>query len=217
MELGKYLKVCKFSNVSIGARNGCAFMYIGDKNATETIDILFDEYHSRMYHKYPKLLGEYRLFLENHEFDLKTEDGLLAYGKKVASLWNSCDKCKLYLETYKPVLERKIVDHYIKESEPDTEVIIIEGMERGQYWTYDEYLKDQLKKLDIPVSDDVRRLIREAEKDGRNYVFEKDFFNEIFAKYLGVPKKDHTTVTCVYSKENLNKEYGLEAADVISR
>lgn len=215
MKLGKYLKVCKYRNVSIGAKNGSAYMYIGDKTATITMTDIFEEYMVRMKHRYPMLIGQYKTYLNEHDCDLNTEAGLLAYGKKVASLWTSCDKCKNYIDTYKPILEREIVDHYVKETDQDCEIIIVEGYEKGQFWTYEEYLNSRIKYYDIPVKKDILDLIAEAEKDGRTYVRDIDFFNRIYAKNFNIPEKTR----CVggYNIEKLKKEYGLEAADVISR
>ena len=56
-----------------------------------------------------------------------------------------------YLNHYKPILERQLIEHYKREAvEPLGEIVIVEGSENGRYWSFDEIGKDitELEKED---------------------------------------------------------------------
>lgn len=173
MKLAEYIKRCKCKNINIGAKDGSSFMYCGPKDGIMDIIELFNDYHDNMVNKYPKLSAQYRSFLASNTYDITDDDGLLAYGKKSAQLYTAFSRCYRYLNTYKPILERKVIDFYEKQSENDTMVVLVEGMETGRFWTNEEYVlylddRERRSKFDVIFKNKINLLkalpIKEGEK-----------------------------------------------------
>lgn len=153
---GEYIKRCKHKNVSIGAKDGSSYMYIGPADFDGIFDavLLFDEYHDKMIDKYPKAKAAFEGFIKSNEFDITTDEGLLAFGKRASELYAVFNRTHIYLDTYVPLIDRKIVEKYPRETEDDNEAIMVEGLEAGKFWTS--------KEFNVYKEDKVRRYVFEA-------------------------------------------------------
>lgn len=177
----EYMARCKHKNVSIGAKDGSSYVYIGPSDFDGIFEaaMLFDDYHDRIESLYPRHKNDYQSFLKSNEFDTTTEEGLLAFGKRAGELYARFERSHRYLDTYIPLMDRKIIEKDMRESEEDNERIIVEGMEAGRFWTAKEYI---IYKEDL----------------NRKYIFESYFKRKIDSIIL--PEEDEAVKTKKYNK-----------------
>ena len=139
--------------VCIGAKDGSNYMFIGPYNEAEVTE-LFELYYAQKERNIPKTLDIYKGVkrrLDNLRMDDNTVEYLMTL-KAAYSKYHTYYKTRLYVENYKPLLEREIVrrDQRITDN---CEIIMIEGSEQGKYWTREEYLNDP-KKGWIPYDEE---------------------------------------------------------------
>lgn len=104
------------SVVAIGPADGNGYMYVGEAGNTDEIDLRYEEYLNMI---------------------IKRRDEVLTTGWKSYDLLDIYNK---YMDEYVGPLEREVVEHYYKETDDGT-AILIEGIEAGPVWTRDEYEK----------------------------------------------------------------------------
>lgn len=161
--LREYLRESN-NNVKIGAKGGFFWCGLPNEETSQVIGALSDKYKA----EYKKKLDDVKRYLENFDKFWDNElrrRGTIAINQQrdtpelmelIRKDWEidkkrykseALDK-KGFLTTYvkgwKDLLDREIIDHYpsIDITEPNgTEIIIISGEEKGNYWTTKEYMK----------------------------------------------------------------------------
>lgn len=130
--------------VAIGAKDGHSYMYFGPAGDTETIEKLFDKYYKRVKTRRQTALGALSKLLseplEMKDGDAEYLDKLLRKADEVAKHRNSYVAATKYVGEYKPAMDREVVDKYRKEVD-NCRAIIVEGMEQGEFWTREEFVK----------------------------------------------------------------------------
>lgn len=145
MKLKEYLETLDGDKiVAIGAKNGASYMYMSRADNEELIIKCFDDYRESIAARIEKytiiLTQECFAVPKSSDNERGKEKNLFAYARKIGRIVDTIDRSKLYVENFKPVLEREVVDTYYKEVD-DCEAIIIEGSEMGKFWFKSEFDK----------------------------------------------------------------------------
>ena len=138
------LKDLNYKNVSVGAKNGTNWLYIG-KYDYEEIKRVFKEYYEHA--KYIRSLKEKRIAKLFEKLQEEERDEVKALLKsEINATIKAEEELSAYIENYKPVEEREIVETYPRRTEKNMYNVLVEGSERGAYWTLNEYRMAQKKK-----------------------------------------------------------------------
>lgn len=143
-------------NVSVGAKNGSSYLYIGEPNEEAIAKSFLDhrddkertlENYRHTFENCKKSLFEYengkQIPLSDSEKEKgpeyakrKLEDKIKSLNSTIELMKSQIPKLERYLEEYTPVLERDVCDVSRREPliEPDNIRIIVEGQETGKYW-----------------------------------------------------------------------------------
>lgn len=129
--------------VCIGAKDGSNFMFIGPYNEAEVTE-LFELYYAQKELSIPVCLKRYKDVKEaldklDPEKDL--DNGYLTTLRTLIGKYNTYYKTIKYVENYKPLLEREVVEIYDRITD-NRKIIMVKGSEAGKYWTREEYLND---------------------------------------------------------------------------
>ena len=128
--------------ISIGSAS--VFFFIGTKrdyeNKIDKISISFVDYNKGLMDKYKSLIENAIEILIRHEST--TKERVEAIGK-LKKYYRPYKKCEKYLDTFTPIMDRKIKDVYWKNKKEDGVCIIAEGTESGKYWDKEEWDADQ--------------------------------------------------------------------------
>lgn len=131
-------------NLIINIGSASAFFFIGTKrdyeNKIDKISVSFVDYNKGLMDKYKSLIENAIEILIRHEST--TKERVEAIGK-LKKYYRPYKKCEKYLDTFTPIMDRKIKDVYWKNKKEDGVCIIVEGTESGKYWDKEEWDADQ--------------------------------------------------------------------------
>ena len=153
MTLEKYLEGLKKDTiVSIGAKEGSSFMYIGPAGDKEMIskclDACIKQNKNRSKIEIERLEKDLLAFMIMDKSYLKDMDPkdvskeILEYSNDILYVRRMLNKHKKSLKLCPYGLNRKVKDYYGKILDSDELVILIEGIEIGKYWLKSEFDKD---------------------------------------------------------------------------
>lgn len=142
------LKDLNYKNVSVGCVNGTNWLYIG-KNDFDKINAEFEKYREcAILAQEAREKRIARLFEKLQE--LKDRGAELYEQEAVQNEINRVilqeEEIAQYLENFKPLEEREVVETYPRRTEKNMYNVLVEGSERGAYWTLNEYRMAQKKK-----------------------------------------------------------------------
>lgn len=141
--LKEYLESLE-SDTIVAIGSGSSFMYFGEAGNMDEIDKRFNEYMTNSKKKLTKCRKDLSSLILNPPKltgnSKKDDKVIFSHGdgisKKVASIRSN----EKYVDTYLPVLDRKVKDIYHNEHDNCT-TVIIEGLENGSFWFKSEYDK----------------------------------------------------------------------------
>lgn len=142
------LKAVTDETVYIGSGSG--FLYIGTKEGfCEKVDSLNEKYLSyfkRSLVEAEKQLNSFRDLTLSREPDEEIDTfaiRLINMGKKIESVQHKQKKIETYLKNWKNIESRKVKEVYAKDPILDENgvVILVDGLESGDYW-----MKEEVKK-----------------------------------------------------------------------
>lgn len=150
MTLKTYLKSLDGDTiVSIGARDGDAYMYIGEAGNTDLITKVFDDFrNARQLELRLAEKAERKLILSNPKLgrdDIENENAIHQLSEKIAKNYARRKKLNTYLRKYVKPLNRGVVEKNCRSSEEGIRIIIT-GKEGGDFWFKSEFDKRYSKK-----------------------------------------------------------------------
>ena len=163
--LREYLRESK-NNVKIGAKGGFFWCGVPNEETSQIIGAFSDKYHDEYKSKLEDVKNYLSKFEKVWDAELRRRGTEIINQKRdtpelmkiIHDEWEQDKrKAKLeafekkgfltaYLKEWKDLLDREIIDHYpsIDYTEPDgTEIVIIQGEEKGSYWTTKEFKNDK--------------------------------------------------------------------------
>lgn len=134
-------------NLIINIGSASAFFFIGTRaeyfSKIHDISEKFVDYNRGLMERYKSLIENAIEILIRHEST--TKERVEAIGK-LKKYYRPYKKCEKYLDTFTPIMDRKIKDVYWKNKKEDGVCIIVEGTEAGKYWDKEEWDADQDEK-----------------------------------------------------------------------
>ena len=145
MKLKNYLaKLDDKQIVSIGAKNGNSYMYIGEAGNVNLICSLFEEYHNSVVKHLVELEKNEQtmvMTIPELEYDqTKNKNRIHKYAKGIALNYMNIENNKAYLRNYVDPLKRDVVETENRDQEKGIRVIIT-GQEKGRFWFKSEFDK----------------------------------------------------------------------------
>lgn len=143
MKLKEYLETLNDNTiVSIGAKNGSAYMYIGKAGDVDLMTKVFDDFIESKKQE----LNELKKRLNRLVFNMPKETGkeivdeyyVREYAKAVSQAYRASKKIKKYLKDYVNPLERDVIEHSKRIDEKGYRVII-KGEEFADFWIKSEF------------------------------------------------------------------------------
>lgn len=139
MKLKTYLnKLDEKDIVSIGAKNGIGYIYIGEAGNIDQILNEFENYRKKMTKKLKVLKKEEVDLLNGEPFDGDVHE----HAGKIAKCFTSIEETKKYLDTYVDPLKRDICNTDKRIADNGVR-IIVSGKEKGDFWFKYEYDKQR--------------------------------------------------------------------------
>lgn len=143
MKLKEYLESLNGNTiVSIGAKNGSAYMYIGKAENVELISKVFDDYIEEKKQE----LSESKVRLNTLAFSVPEKAGdevldeyyVKEYAKAVTQTYRAIKRIKEYLKNYVDPLEREVMETSKRIDEKGYRVIV-PGVEYADFWLKSEF------------------------------------------------------------------------------
>ena len=145
MKLKNYLaKLDDKQIVSIGAKNGNSYMYIGEAGNVKLICSLFEAYRDSVVKRLGKLEKKEQtlaMTIPKMEYDqTENENRIHKFAKEIAMNYMNIENNKAYLRNYVDPLKREVVETGNRDQEEGIRVII-SGQENGKFWFKSEFDK----------------------------------------------------------------------------
>ena len=145
MKLKNYLaKLDDKQIVSIGAKNGNSYMYIGEAGNVNLICSLFEEYHNSVVTHLVELEKDEQTMVmtipELEDDQTENKNRIHNYAKGIALNYMNIENNKAYLRNYVDPLKRDVVETENRDQEKGIRVIIT-GQEKGRFWFKSEFDK----------------------------------------------------------------------------
>lgn len=146
MKLKDYLKTLDGETIiSIGAKDGGSYMYIGKAGDVDLINDVFYKYHEIMVKRLIKLKNkELNLVMskpvlgDDHD---ENENIIHEYADELAKVFNAINNINKFIRTYVDPLERNVVETKDDRICEEGSIVIITGMEIGRFWFKSEFDK----------------------------------------------------------------------------
>lgn len=145
MKLKTYLaKANDDEIISICAKDGSSYVYIGEAKNVELINEVFEFTHQMMEDKLIKLRNRLRKLIFNspklNGDEDKDNEIIFEHGLKVSSTCKEINHVSHYLKRYKAPLEREIVTVEKRQCEEGNKIMVT-GSEFGLFWFKSEFDK----------------------------------------------------------------------------
>lgn len=140
MKLIKVLEGLKGKEVSIGAKNGSSYMFIGEVN-DESINVIEELFNAYLRSERKKLTVDtghiINVMNDLKKVSLKDYDKLVSITDDLARTSKSAKKHRDYIDSYVSVLDREVIETFVKETDNTTAIMIV-GTENGKCWYKNE-------------------------------------------------------------------------------
>ena len=145
MKLKNYLATLDGNEIiSIGAKDGSSYVYIGEAGNVELIGQMFENYHKMMVKELGTLEKELRkLIMTPPKLGMDESESvnkIHEHAKTIARIYVSVEKHKEYINGYVNPMKRDVVVNESRDCEEGTRVIIT-GKEIGKFWFKSEFDK----------------------------------------------------------------------------
>ena len=131
-------------NLILNIGSASAFFFIGTRaecfSKIHDISEKFADYNRGLIERYKSLIENAIEILIQHEST--TEERVKAIGK-LKKYYRPYKKCEKYLDTFTPIMDRKVKDAYWKINKENGICIIVDGTESGKYYDKEEWDADQ--------------------------------------------------------------------------